>query len=585
MKSRSDSQRLCAKASDSSLHSREVQATRIQSSIEKVDAALNPFWRKVVFLGRRRVSLAITITAVLGVIAGRYYYSLVTGFLVPDELWYYNTYILDKFPIGSYRPAFVATFLLFFGGIGDIWTFLLRGVLYSAIWAVGCVILFFMIFRRLRVPENVSSLLILSLPLFPIFIIFAPTILTETLGLFMALLGVYFALRHVQEGRMVNSLLSGVFLVVAADVREPYLLFTVGYILLFLALSLRRKSPRSIVGYAIPLSLLLLQFARGGYLELASFMSRLASPSEDMIPSPYLTNVGAGAWITSPMLMTLRLPPDLATAIAVALWYGFNPLFAVFAVLSVFAVGHDLLRSRSSDLFLLALNTVWSLGAFIGPVVFFLESMAGALSGWTSSIIRTAHASLPLIISFPRLYSRLKVRRAAGLIIILLIVGSTQLGTFAAAFQRSLSREPVDRLSLDYRAPYYRLYLLAKASGKTLVFGGIEMRGIRAYMAMLPNVVLVGIGGRGQVGALNETEFQALLKQGWDSIYLYDDWFTLAIPSFANSYPEFYTNILLSRQYPGYSVETLWVDGESYALKMTPATLSSNSTQAVQASC
>jgi hypothetical protein len=569
MKSRSQSQRLCAIASDSSYRSTQAPlATRIQSSIEKVDAALNPFWRKVAFLGRCRVSLAITITVVLCAIAGRYYYSFVTGFLVPDEIWYYNTYILEKFPISSYRPAFVATFLLFFGGITNVWTFLLRGVLYSAIWAVGCVVLFFMIFRQLRVPENISSLLILSLPLFPIFIIFAPTILTETLGLFMALLGVYFALRHVQEGRMVNSLLSGVFFVVAANVREPYLLFAVGYILLFLALSLRRKSPRSIVGYAIPLSLLLLQFARGGNPQLASFISRLASPSGEMVPSSYSTNVGLGAWLASPLSMTLKLPPDLPAAIVIALWYGFNPLFALFAVLSIFAVGHDLLRNRSSDLFLLALNTVWSLGAFIGPVAFFLESIAGALSGWTSSIIRTAHASLPLIVCFPRLYSRLKVRRAAGLIIILLIVGSTQLGTLADAFQRSLSVEPVDRLSLDYRAPYYRLYLLARGSGKTLVFGGIEMRGIMAYMAMLPNVVLVPVWARGQRGALNETEFQALLEQRWDSIYLYDDWVTIKIPSWIDAYPEFYAQILRSRQYPGYTVQTLWIDGESYALKM-----------------
>jgi hypothetical protein len=566
MKSSNQSQRLCAKASNSSFRSTQALATRIQTFIEKVDASLDLFWRKVAFLGRCKVSLAITIAVVLGAIAGRYYYSFVTGFLVPDELYYYNTYILEKWPIGSYRPAFVATFLLFFGGINDVWTFLLRGVLYSAIWAVGCVILFFMIFRQMRVPENMSSLLILSLPLFPLFIIFAPTILTETLGLFMALLGVYFALRHVQEGRMVNSLLSGVFFVVAAEVREPYLLFAIGYILLFLTLSLKRKSPRSIVGYAIPLSLLLLEFARGGYPQLASFISQLASPAEQTIPSPYLTNVGA--WITSPMLMTLRLPPDLAAAIVVALWYGFNPLFALFAVLSVFAVGHDILRNRSSDLFLLALNTVWSLGAFIGPMAFFLEAMAGALSGWTSSIIRTAHASLPLIISFPRLYSRLKVRRAASLIIILMIVGSTQLGTLAVAFQRSLSREPVDRLSLDYRAPYYRLYLLAKGSGKTLVFGGIEMRGVITYMAMLPNVVLVPVGARGDRHSLNQTQFQALLEQHWDSIYLYDDWVTIKIPSFIDWYPEFYSQILRSRQYPGYTIETVWIDGESYALKM-----------------
>jgi hypothetical protein len=149
-----------------------------------------------------------------------------------------------------------------------------------------------------------------------------------------------------------------------------------------------------------------------------------------------------------------------------------------------------------------------------------------------------------------------------------MLVGSTQLGTLAAAFQTSLSREPVDRLTLDYRAPYYRLYLLAKSSGKTIVFGGIEMRGIRAYMAMLPNVTLVPVWARGEPWALNETEFKALLQQHWDSIYLYDDWVTIKIPSWIDTYPEFYSQILRFRQYPGYTVETVWIDGESYALKM-----------------
>jgi hypothetical protein len=557
-----------AESSDGSFHSYRVFFTSVQGFIGEVDATLTPFWRKVAFLGRCRVSLAITIAVMLGVIAARYYYSFVTGFLVPDEIWYYNTYILEKWPIASYRPAFVATFLLFFGGVSDVWAFLLRGVVYSTIWAVGCVMLFFMIFRRLKVPEKVSSLIILSLPLFPIFIIFVPTILTETLGLFMALLGVYFALRHVQEGRIVNSLLSGIFFVVASDIREPYLLFAVGYIILFLALSLTRRSAKSIVGYAVPLSVLLVQLARGDYSQLTRIISDLASPAAGMILSPHSTGVSIGASLASPILMTLRLSPDLPAAIIVALWYGFNPLFALFAVLSVFAVGYDLLRDKSSGLLLLALNTVWSLGAFIGPAAFFLEAMTGALSGWTSSIIRTAHASLPLIVAFPRFYSRLRVKRAVGLILILMIVGSTQLGTLAEAFQRSLSREPVDRLTLDYRAPYYRLYLLAKGSGKTLVFGGIEMRGVKAYMAMLPNVVLIPVGGRGSRRALNETLFQALLEEHWDSIYLYDDWVTIQIPSWINAYPEFYSQILRSRQYPGYTVETVWIDGESYALAM-----------------
>jgi len=129
--------------------------------------------------------------------------------------------------------------------------------------------------------------------------------------------------------------------------------------------------------------------------------------------------------------------------------------------------------------------------------------------------------------------------------------------------QRSLSREPVDRLSLDYRAPYYRLYLLAKDSGRTLVFGGVHFRGIRIYMSMLPNVVLYPVVG--------EDVFKGLLASGpWDTIFLYDDWVTIAVPSMIDMYPPYYGEILKSRQYPGYMLEMVWVDGESYAIKMIP---------------
>jgi len=160
----------------------------------------------------------------------------------------------------------------------------------------------------------------------------------------------------------------------------------------------------------------------------------------------------------------------------------------------------------------------------------------------------------------------LKIRRVAALIVIFVILLSTQVGAFATVFQRSLSVEPVDRLSLDYRAPYYRLYLLTKDSGKTLVFGGIHMREVRMYMAMLPNVDLVRVGRHGDPRAMNETKFKAWIQQGWDAIFLYDDWMT--IPRVLKAYPEFYSEILRSREYPGYRVEEVWIDGESYTLKM-----------------
>lgn len=532
---------------------------------------LDSLAKMIEFLGNGKVSLAVTITVVLAVIAARYYYSFVTGYIVPDEAWYYDTFILDKMPITAYREVFVTIFLFFFHGVSDVWTFLLRGVLYSSVWAVGVVVMFYVILRRLKIPEKTSSLLILSLPLFPVFIILLPTVLTETPGLFFVLLGVYFCLKHVQEGHAIDSLLSGVFFVLAYKIREPYLLFAVGNVILFLVLSVKRRSLGSILGYAIPVSMV---FPVPISLEPLRFAQPLSNFFMNLISRLVPWGQQAGSTLPSatsqaPMLIpafvvpiTVAFHPDLPEAVAIGLWYGFNPLFALFAGFSLFVVCLGLLMKRSSTLFFLTLNAIWSFGAFLVPVAITLQLSSGAISGWTSAIIRLTHPSLPCIVGFPSLYHLVKPRRIAALTLILLVLGSTQTGALAMAFQRSLSVEPMNRLSLDYRAPYYRMYLLAKESGKALVFGGIHMRGIRMYMAMLPNVVLVPV-------AANQTEFQTLLGQGWDAIFLYDDWVTIKIPSMIDAYPPYYAEILRSKQYAGYSVEPLWVDGESYALRMT----------------
>jgi hypothetical protein len=48
---------------------------------------------------------------------------------------------------------------------------------------------------------------------------------------------------------------------------------------------------------------------------------------------------------------------------------------------------------------------------------------------------------------------------------------------------------------------------------------------------------------------------------------LFDYWITLHDTSL---FPAYYRAILVSRSYPGYSIQMLWADGESDAFEMTP---------------
>lgn len=137
-------------------------------------------------IGYDRVGFVSTVFLMLGVIVTRFYYTLVTGYILPDEAWYFNNFILDKAQNLYYREVFVSIFTLFFNDVKDIHTLIIRGAIYSAIWVVGCVAVAYAIFKRLEVSQGSTALLLLSMPLFPIFIVLAPTVLTETMGLFFA---------------------------------------------------------------------------------------------------------------------------------------------------------------------------------------------------------------------------------------------------------------------------------------------------------------------------------------------------------------------------------------------------------------
>jgi len=168
------------------------------------------------------------------------------------------------------------------------------------------------------------------------------------------------------------------------------------------------------------------------------------------------------------------------------------------------------------------------------------------------------------LIGFGYFYSVVKTKYLLIVLLLYIVIGSAllpQLGTVLQSSQNSTG-QPIDRLSFDYRAPYYRLYqIVENIPGRTLVIGGVEMRGIRVFMSMQPNVVLAGI-------PTTQQQLDSLLNQNWSAIYLYDDYITILSPSLISAYPTYYQHIILSNSYDGFAVKPLWVDGESYALKL-----------------
>jgi hypothetical protein len=533
------------------------------------------------------------IVLVLSVISLRFYHASITGFLLPDEAWYFNTFVLRGQQMGDYRQVFVIVYLLFFRGVRDVSTFLLRGAVYSAIWAVGSVVMTYKIVRLLEVADKTAALLVLSLPLFPVFIVMMPFVVTETFGLFLSLIGVYFAVRFFSGFSALDAFLSSLGFMMAYQVREPYLIFAVGTFVLIM-LSGKRSVP-AILAYAVPLflffplvvSLTPLQLGQPIYMYVPSLLeqwfrnaSPIVAPQSVTAPAPTNAEFLHASIVSVPFASGLNKVPEVLYAFTVGLLLGFNPLFAIFSFVSLGLITYVLATRKSTIAGFSLLVVGLALLSYLLTLFIVVGTLARPLSLWTSTIFRMSHISLPALFGFNYLYERVKTRHLAGLLLIFVLLASTQVPQFLFEIQSALSgplQEPIDRLSFNYRAPYYRLYLIAKDSGRTLVFSSdceaecTTMRGIEFYMSMLPNVKLAPVPP-------NSTAFKVYLDQGWDTVFLYDNWYTIKDPSRAvreQWYPPYYLDILLQKRYQGYCVETLWVDGESYALRMVKASAGS----------
>jgi len=503
-------------------------------------------------LNCRRV-LILMCFAILAIIAFRFYHMSVTGYMLPDEGYYYERLVLDhnQYP---HREVFSRIYVMFFEGAKDISSLALRGAIFTSIWGLGSAFLSYKIVRRLGMTDEQTSLLLVSLLFFPVYLIMLPMMVTENMAFFFGLAGIFFALRFHQRGGWNDALFSSLAFVAACNVREPYLLFGLANFVGILVST--KRSVRSVLAYLIPLALVIpipvnvwpLQFAQPVY---ALLLNPLVSPVSSVSLSPQVT----------------MPPPDLPSflhAFAIGIFVGYNPVFAVIAFVSILLTIRTAWRKRTALAGFPPWNALAGLSAYAAALFFLIYPAGGLIPVWTSTAMRASHASLPVAFTFSHSYRKIGARNVVVMLLVLLAVGSTQLYVIAQAVQSNLTPTgaPVDRLSLDYRAPYYRLYELAKDSGRTLVLAP-NPRGARTYLSMLPNAQVMPIPG-------DQSQFNTVLAEGWDMIYLYDYYYTGG-PTLADPrYPQYYREILISSSYPGYVIERLWSDAESYAFMMTP---------------
>ena len=542
------------------------------------------------YMNPKRV-LGFVCLVILGVVALRFYHLYLTGYMLPDEFFYYDVIILNHEPILG-RELFSTIYSLFFAGARTLPSFLLMGAAYTSTWGLGTAFLFYEIGRRLKIPSDQHSIMLLSLLFLPVYIVMLPMLLTETMGLFFALLGILFAVRYYQSGGIIDALLSSISFVAAYKIREPYLLF--GLANFIGILMSHKRNWRSAIAYFVPLLLMfpmpvslwpprvaeltpvyayLIQWAQWTITPFIGPTAVTLTTAVTQTSAVTHTGVAPPTVPVNPLVVGVASRVGLSTylyGLLIGFVFGYNPVFAVIGIVSLLLGIWMAWRKRSAMSSLPPWNGLVGLGAFAASVAVLIYPASGLIPFWTSTVIRASHISLPTVFTFPRTYERIGIKRSLGVLLIVLAASSVMLPVISQALQSNLNlwnrnAGQANVLSFSYRAPYYRLYQSAKSGGKTLVLGSLSIYAT-VYLSMLPNVQVSGVPG-------SETEFKAMLAEHWDTIILYgDDTCSITAASCLAGYAQYYREILASRLYEGFTVETLWVDPDSYGLKMTPLT-------------
>lgn len=554
----------------------------------------------------------------VALIIARTIYSLITGYILPDESFYYSLFVVQGLGFSVYRPILHLGYVLFFTGTHSLPELLIRGAIFCGVWALGSIILLSKILQALEIQEKPRAFVILSFVLMPVFPLMAVFFVTETMALFLALSGIYFSIQYLKQGGNKNGAIAAAMFLFASQVREPYMLFIFGVPAVLLAL---RRSIKSLLGYAAvafialpfptsihPLSInqpiadIIFEFLPNLIISVANrFMAvnnailnwawtvpgqlwaiityvphsapvGSVAPSLEGISNSLIAAIAANNPVgasggSQPIIpayvfsaantVHLTFGPSEYYAFFLGLAYGLGPILMILT----FTAFYFSFKEKSKLGFLILTVSGLGMASFFVTANFAVEYLPDALSLWLSNIIRLSSAALPAAIGLGYLYSRLEDRTILTAIGITLLLGLILLPNFANAIQSSQNIQGgnIDRLNLNYRAPYLKMAEIA-VPNSLIITGSSGYGQMTTFASMLSNVTVLGFPA-------NQSGFDSLISRNYSTIYLYDSWVSLQNPDFfkqCECYPQWYVNIVLSHSYRNNSIVILWSNGESY---------------------
>ncbi len=480
-------------------------------------------------------SLLLVLSALAALSAFRAYDYWVTGFFVSDEYGYVTSALQGTSAVPDrwfFAWMNIAIFRAF--GINSIDAYAFFLPFYLFFWSGLTLVMVFLVLRLLGLSGRAIALTLLSSIFLVAFSLLSLGFLTETPGLALAMVGVYFILRYTKaktiRGRAILALLSALFFSAATGTRQPYVVFSVGGIFIVLLAELRLSDTayrRNWFHVAIPTMLFavpaifFLQYPTGLLLNtLVPLGSSFANSLSQLfaVGGAHKSVVVANGSLTSPSVLSAATPgrlPETAGVFLLGLGLGWTPILFFVGAGGTLFLAWAMMRGRSLERDVVLALSILAFTSYLG--VCYLVSWDPSYLTFLhySTVIRFSNTALPaFFLSAPFFFSRFVNTRRRVLVVfgILVLFSVVSLSSYEAYAASNLGYANANPFLLSYRTPaaQVRDYLLTQqGTGQSVVMG------VPGGWSLTPGVQDL----RAEVVPyLNQTQF---IQQRWTRFYLY----------------------------------------------------------------
>lgn len=465
----------------------------------------------------------------------RAYHYFVTGFVVTDEFGYIfgamhsQIFVPDRWFFGWLNVAIFRAL-----GVNNIDAFTYLLPFYLFFWSGSTIYLCYRTLKLLDLDGRAISLVLITCVFLPTFTLLSLGFLTESMGLSLAMLGIYFLLLYAKADRsrrrILLALLSSLAFSAATGTREPYVAFSVGGIFLVWFASWRRKERQGTGGrisrylplvlFAAP-AIFFLQYPSGflsnTLVPLGESFVKVLFSSLSTDPSHTSTTILNGT-LVSPATFGSSSPVRIGNTLGIfflGLLLGWGPVFLAVSLGGAYVL-LSRARHREELSFMLLSLVLLAFVSYLG--VSFLVSWDPSYLTFRhySTLLRFSNTAVPaFVLSAPYFFSRLLrgKRRTLLLVGMLILVTVVSIPSYESFASSNLTYTNGNPFPLSYRTPAaeVRDYFAAHpVQGQTIVLGVPFSWNFTPGVQDLRSVEVVPYPSQSQ-----------FLADRWSSFYLY----------------------------------------------------------------